>query len=100
MAWPLAVTAGFGAYKQKKLPPLIFNVIEKAILTGGHQIVLNGSGSVVKDSMIVCPNCKTQNDADSKFCVNCGNMLKIDCPDCGFELAPGSKFCPNCGKKL
>lgn len=100
VAWPLAITSGFGIYKQKKLPSLIFNVIEKAIFTGGQQIVLNGSGSEVKEGMVVCPNCKTQNGAGSKFCVNCGSMLKNACPDCGFDLVPGSKFCPNCGKKL
>ncbi|MGN0432178.1 MAG: zinc ribbon domain-containing protein [Lachnospiraceae bacterium] len=100
VAWPLAITSGIGVYRQKKLPSLIFNVIEKAILSGGQQIVLSGSGSVVKEGMVVCPDCKTQNDAGSKFCKNCGCMLKNACPDCGFDLALGSKFCPNCGKKL
>ena len=100
VAWPLALTAGFGAYKQKKLPSQIFNVIEKAILSGGQQFVINGAGPVVSENMVVCPNCKAQNPAGSKFCFNCGTMLKSTCPDCGFNLAPGSNFCPNCGKKL
>ena len=35
IAWPLAVTAGVGAYKQKKLPEEIFRVIEQCIVSGG-----------------------------------------------------------------
>ncbi len=98
VAWPLAVTAGFGAYKQKKLPSEIFAVVEKAIFTGGQQIAINGSGSVVKEGMVVCPKCKTQNVAEAKFCLNCGSAINSSCPHCGFKLAPGSKFCPGCGK--
>ena len=100
IAWPLALTAGFGAYQQKKLPSEIFAVIEKAIYTGGQQIVINGSGSVVQEGMIVCPNCKSQNVSNAKFCLNCGSALNNTCPDCGFQHAPNSHFCPGCGKKL
>lgn len=35
VAWPLAITAGMGAYKQKKLPSEVFQVIENTIMTGG-----------------------------------------------------------------
>ena len=100
VAWPLALTAGFGAYKQKKLPSEIFAVIEKTIYTGGQQVVINGSGSVVQAGTIVCPNCKSQNVANSRFCLNCGSVLSNACPDCGFQLVPNSRFCPGCGKKL
>ena len=97
---PLAVTAGIGAYRQKKLPSEIFAVVEKAIYTSGRQIVINGSGSVVQAGKIVCPKCKSQNVAEAKFCLNCGSALDNTCPDCGFQLAPNSRFCPGCGKQL
>ncbi len=49
-----------------------------------------------------CPNCGTENPANSKFCNNCGNKLtgSIKCPTCGTENPPGSKFCSNDGTKL
>ncbi len=100
VAWPLAITAGFGALRQKKLPQEIFAVIEKAIYTGGQQVVINGSGSVVQPGMVLCPSCHTQNAANAKFCLNCGAVITNICPDCGFQLAPNSRFCPGCGKKL
>ena len=34
VAWPLAITAGMGAFKQKKLPAEIFQVIENCIMSG------------------------------------------------------------------
>ena len=100
VAWPLAVTAIFGAYRQKNLPGEIFGAIEKAIMLGGQQIVINGSGSTVKEGMVVCPGCKAQNLAGSKFCVHCGTSLINKCPNCNTDIAPGNKFCPECGHKL
>ena len=100
VAWPLAVTALFGAYRQKNLPAEIFGAIERSIMLGGQQIVINGSGSRVGQGMIVCPNCKTQNAATSKCCVNCGTLLLNKCPNCNTDITPGNKFCPECGHKL
>ena len=100
VAWPLAVTALFGAYRQKNLPGEIFTAVERAIMLGGQQIVINGSGSTVQQGMVVCPGCKTQNREGSKFCVNCGTPLANKCPNCQTDIAPGSKFCPECGHKL
>lgn len=100
VAWPLAFTALFGAYRQKNLPMEIFGSIERSIMLEGKQIVINGSGDRIQEGMVVCPSCKTQNTADSKFCMNCGTPLSNKCPNCGKELAPGSKFCSECGQKL
>lgn len=100
IAWPLAITAGMGAFKQKKLPAEIFQVIESFIMTGGRTVVVNGAGSVVASGMIVCPNCKAQLSAGSKFCNNCGTKLNSKCPSCGADIAQGSLFCSECGQKL
>lgn len=100
VAWPLAVTALFGAYRQKSLPAEIFGAIERSIMLGGQQIVINGSGSRIAAGMVLCPSCKTQNTAGSKFCINCGTPLVNKCPGCGNDIAPGTKFCPECGHKL
>lgn len=98
IAWPLAVTAGYGAIQQKKLPSEIFAVIEKAIYTGGQQVVINGSGPTVAAGMMVCPKCRTQNSTAAKFCMSCGQPLSNNCPKCGQPLDPRAKFCPNCGQ--
>jgi len=47
-----------------------------------------------------CPNCSTENVADSKFCENCGQLLASHCPNCGKPVTPGAKFCRNCGFNL
>ena len=57
IAWPLAITAGMGAFKQKKLPAEIFQVIENCIMTGGQPVVVNGAGTAVTPGMMLCPNC-------------------------------------------
>ncbi|MDD3242474.1 MAG: zinc ribbon domain-containing protein [Eubacteriales bacterium] len=100
VAWPLAITAGIGAYNQKKLPAEIFDVIEKCIMSGGQTVVMSNAGAAVKEGMIVCPNCKTQNPEGSKFCNSCGEKLKNECPNCGAPITAGSKFCSQCGHAL
>ena len=100
VAWPLAITAGMGAFKQKKLPGEVFQVIETTIMTGGQPVVVTGAGQTVAAGMIVCPSCKAQLSAGSKFCNHCGTKLITKCPNCGADITQGSAFCSECGQKL
>lgn len=100
VAWPLAITAGMGAYKQKKLPSEVFQVIENTIMTGGQPVVVSGAGQTVADGMTLCPSCKTQLAPGSKFCNRCGAKLGQKCPNCGAEITADSAFCSECGVKL
>lgn len=100
VAWPLAITAGMGAFKQKKLPSEVFQVIETTIMTGGQPVVVTGAGQTVAAGMTVCPNCKTQLSADAKFCDRCGTRLGRKCPNCGADVKQNSVFCSECGQKL
>lgn len=100
IAWPLAITAGMGAFKQKKLPAEIFQVIENCIMTGGQPVVVNGAGTAVTPGMMLCPNCHTQIPGGSRFCNHCGTRLNNKCPKCGADIIDGSAFCASCGEKL
>ena len=100
VAWPLAITAGMGAFKQKKLPGEVFQVIETTIMTGGKPVVVTGAGQTVAAGMIVCPNCKAQLSVDAKFCDHCGTKLSRKCPRCGADVKLNSAFCSECGEKL
>lgn len=100
VAWPLAITAGMGAFQQKKLPSEIFQVIESCIMSGGQPIVMNGAGAAVAGGMVVCPQCRGQVPAGAKFCSHCGAKLNTKCPHCGADIAAGSAFCSECGQKL
>lgn len=100
VAWPLAITAGMGAYKQKKLPSEVFQVIENTIMTGGQPVVVSGAGQTVADGMTLCPRCKAQLAPGSKFCNRCGAKLGQKCPNCGAEITADSTFCSECGVKL
>lgn len=100
VAWPLAITAGMGAYKQKKLPSEVFQVIENTIMTGGQPVVVPGVGQTVAAGMTLCPSCKAQLAPGSKFCNRCGAKLGQKCPNCGAEITADSAFCSECGMKL
>ncbi len=100
VAWPLAITAGMGAYKQKKLPSEVFQVIENTIMTGGQPVVVSVAGQTVADGMTLCPSCKAQLIPGSKFCNRCGAKLGQKCPNCGAEITADSAFCFECGVKL
>ncbi len=97
---PFAVSAGIGAWRQKRLPNEIFRVIEQTIMTGGLQVVINGAGSVLKSGTVVCPHCKTHNADSARFCTHCGTTLRKVCPECGQPAAGDAKFCPHCGRSL
>lgn len=100
IAWPLAITAGMGAFKQKKLPAEIFQVIENCIITGGQPVVVNGAGTAMTPGMMLCPNCHTKIPNGSKFCNHCGTKINNKCPNCGADIIDGSAFCADCGQKL
>lgn len=100
VAWPLAITAGVGIFKQKKLPGEVFAQIEKCIMSGGRSVAVTGAGVALEAGMAVCPNCRTQVPMGAKFCNRCGAAMNSQCPECGADIAPGSMFCSSCGKKL
>lgn len=54
----------------------------------------------------VCTNCGTKNNADARFCSNCGNKIvlpehgKCVCKGCGRENDRHAHYCASCGSKL
>lgn len=100
VAWPLAVTAIVGAFRQKNLPAEIFTLVERTIYTGGREVMVQGSGTVLAEGEIACPNCKSHNPTGSQFCNNCGTKLNSNCPSCGAPIVSSMNFCNNCGAKL
>ena len=47
---------------------------------------------------MICPSCRAENNAEAKFCEECGNSLSRSCAHCGKPLSTKAKFCPACGK--
>lgn len=95
---PLAVTAAIGAFKQKKLPQEIFEVIERFILSGGQSATVGVTGGKrISEGQVMCKSCQTLNPKGTKFCSNCGAKLTAQCPSCGADIQDGAKFCPECG---
>lgn len=60
-------------------------------------------GNTKEEVGIACPECKTINKKEAKFCCNCGKSLEIDnkipCVKCGARIEKNSKFCSECGAK-
>src|SRR2546421_1216744 len=49
---------------------------------------------------MVCSNCGAENEADARFCNECGTAMSSACPSCGTANRPGAKFCRGCGATL
>jgi class 3 adenylate cyclase len=49
---------------------------------------------------MICPACNHSNEADAKFCENCGRPMEHTCPNCGNAVSAGAKFCKHCGHNL
>ena len=47
-----------------------------------------------------CPACQAENQAQNKFCGECGARLPLTCPGCGHPNEPTQKFCGECGTRL
>jgi len=49
-----------------------------------------------------CHKCSALNDADAKFCDECGTALSksLECPACGEMNDPDARFCDDCGRRL
>jgi hypothetical protein len=47
-----------------------------------------------------CRRCRHDNEANARFCSECGATLGLRCPECDAEQAAGSKFCNQCGSSL
>ena len=103
LLWPLAVTAGIGAYKQKKLPGEVFEVVHRC--TMGEPLGFQTAGAPVNgtpeaQTEATCPQCRAPVSPNAKFCSVCGAKLQTVCPNCGALVRPGSKFCSECGRSL
>ncbi len=101
LLWPLAITSGIGAYKQKKLPSEIFEVIGRCVGgVAGFSTAAGPAASAAAEAQQYCPQCHAPLPQGAKFCSACGTKLLTNCPHCGEAVAPGSKFCPKCGQSL
>jgi class 3 adenylate cyclase len=47
-----------------------------------------------------CSSCGNNNREGRKFCVQCGQLLRLVCPSCGAPAEPGERFCGDCGAGL
>jgi class 3 adenylate cyclase/tetratricopeptide (TPR) repeat protein len=47
-----------------------------------------------------CEACGEPNEANRKFCGECGAALQRACPSCGSANTPGAKYCGECGTPL
>ena len=55
-----------------------------------------------KTRFIECSECGTENNADAKYCINCGTKITQErkCANCGQALDESTKYCPECGRKV
>ena len=75
--------------------------VAREMIPSGAANAAQASGAAAEGS-VICPNCKTQLKAGSKFCHICGSKIEAAnvCPKCGTALPVGAKFCFNCGNQL
>ncbi len=51
---------------------------------------------------MICPKCQTENPDGAKFCIECGQSLRLElvCPRCGHTNPKDSDFCEEYGHSL
>ncbi|MDP4153583.1 MAG: zinc ribbon domain-containing protein [Bacillota bacterium] len=55
---------------------------------------------IYKQNNKTCYKCKTVQDKNNTFCVNCGERIDNTCQSCGKPVRANDIFCSNCGAKL
>jgi len=63
---------------------------------------LASAGNRVSEVMVRCHKCNATNEADAKYCKNCGVALMKTkrCPACNELNDPDARFCDACGKPI
>lgn len=123
LAWPLAVTAGIGAYQQKKLPEDVLNVISRTLMSPGQFAPRETAGGMMTGAVgNVGTGVAAGGTVESETAVigvTANGTVEsgtagIDggetgetatekaqvCPQCHAPVQAGAKFCSNCGAKL
>lgn len=123
LAWPLAVTAGIGAYQQKKLPEDVLNVISRTLMSPGQFApretaggMMTGAvgnvgtgvaagGTVGSETAVigVTANGTVESGTAGTDGGETGEIATEKaqvCPQCHAPVQAGAKFCSNCGAKL
>jgi RNA polymerase subunit RPABC4/transcription elongation factor Spt4 len=84
-----------------------FNYMADGTKEGVKQVAMAvgeglAAGGIGKPVQLRCHKCNQLNDADSKYCKECGtSLLKSKaCPACNELNDPDAKFCDNCGRAL
>ncbi len=72
-----------------------------------NRILGKEEAGVVSNSQVVCPTCGALTPSTGKFCLQCGNELKVESIQeervictCGNKCKPTDKFCIKCGRAL
>lgn len=116
LAWPLAVTAGIGAYQQKKLPEDVLNVISRTLMSPGQFAPRETAGGMMTGAV---GNVGTVGSETAVIGVTANGTVESGtagtdggetgetatekaqvCPQCHAPVQAGAKFCSNCGAKL
>lgn len=60
------------------------------------------TGEVTQIDAVVCAQCGHDNDADAKYCDDCGAALRVHatCAKCGVENDADARFCDSCGTAM
>ena len=118
LAWPLAVTAGIGAYQQKKLPEEVLNVIGRTLMSPGQFAPRETAGGMMTGAVGnvgtgVAAGGTVGSETAGTGAVESGTAGTDGgetgetatekaqvCPQCHAPVQAGAKFCSNCGAKL
>lgn len=123
LAWPLAVTAGIGAYQQKKLPEDVLNVISRTLMSPGQFAPRETAGGMMTGAVgIVGTGVAAGGTVGSETAgigVTATGTVESGtagtdggetgetatekaqvCPQCHAPVQAEAKFCSNCGAKL
>lgn len=101
---------GSSHYKKKGILGGLFDMIASRSSSGshyGHYRHQHNHSPVQNQPFpnqgsLNCNKCNSQIPAGSKFCLNCGEKVKLElfCSNCGEKMLPNSKFCSQCGNQL
>ena len=49
---------------------------------------------------MICKRCRTENPTEARYCRNCGASLALYCTNCQANLAADARFCMYCGQAV
>ena len=93
--WIITSLAVYQNARITKLNPYFWGIV-----TLFTNIIGVGIYLIYINNKVICKKCRTSNNKNNIYCINCGNKINNCCKKCHTIINKNDKYCKSCGEKI